>query len=138
MSPGNERSGGCLCGQIRYSVPAQPAAVVVCHCPDCQKQAGSAFSLIAVVPQSTLSIEGDCAHFETKGASGNQVVRYFCGSCGSPIYSDTQSGRDAGVVFIKAGTLDDVSDLTPSAHYWVSTKQPWVELPAGVFAVGKE
>lgn len=35
---------------------------------------------------------------------------------------------------IKGSSLDDTSQLTPSAHIWVSRKQPWValdpELPA--------
>lgn len=26
------REGGCLCGQVRYKVPAQPVNTIVCHC----------------------------------------------------------------------------------------------------------
>jgi hypothetical protein len=42
-----EMTGGCLCGQVRYSANAEPAFVGVCHCKHCQKQTGSAFSVIA-------------------------------------------------------------------------------------------
>ncbi|MGK2911160.1 MAG: GFA family protein [Sphingobium sp.] len=138
MNQSEVRSGGCLCGKIRYTVPSQPAGVIVCHCGDCQKQAGSAFSLIAVYPQPTVAIKGECAVFEIMGASGKPVARHFCGSCGSPIYSETQGGREAGLAFIKAGTLDDVSDLAPSAHFWVRSKQPWVQLPEGAVAIDKQ
>lgn len=138
MSQSEMRSGGCLCGNIRYSVPSQPAGVVVCHCRDCQKQAGSAFSLIAVYPQALLSLDGKSSVFETTGASGNPVTRHFCNVCGSPIYSETHSGRQAGLAFIKAGTLDDVSDLTPSAHFWVSSKQPWVDVAEGMASIPQE
>jgi len=31
---------------------------------------------------------------------------------------------------LKAGTLDDPSQITPNAHIWCSETQPWVELPA--------
>jgi hypothetical protein len=34
--------GGCLCGKVRYSATADPAIVAVCHCRNCQKQAGTA------------------------------------------------------------------------------------------------
>ena len=27
-----EMTGGCLCGQVRYSANADPAIVAVCHC----------------------------------------------------------------------------------------------------------
>ncbi len=33
--------GGCLCGAVRYSVSAEPAMQAVCHCRNCQRQAGS-------------------------------------------------------------------------------------------------
>src|SRR3974390_745785 len=39
-----EMRGGCLCGQIRYSANAEPVLLAVCHCKNCQKQAGTAFS----------------------------------------------------------------------------------------------
>jgi hypothetical protein len=48
--------GGCLCGQVRYSVKADPAFVGVCHCKNCQKQTGTSFSVLIGVPKSALSI----------------------------------------------------------------------------------
>jgi hypothetical protein len=33
-----EMTGGCLCGQVRYSANTEPAFVGVCHCKNCQKQ----------------------------------------------------------------------------------------------------
>jgi hypothetical protein len=48
-----EMTGGCLCGQVRYSASVDPTIVVVCHCKDCQKQSGTAFSVEVGVPKST-------------------------------------------------------------------------------------
>jgi hypothetical protein len=42
-----EITGGCLCGQVRYSANAEPAFVGVCHCTHCQKQTGTAFSVLS-------------------------------------------------------------------------------------------
>lgn len=33
-----------------------------------------------------------------------------------------------GLIFIKAGTLDQVDDLVPSAHLWAKSKQCWLTL----------
>ena len=41
--------GGCLCGQVRYQVAAEPLAVVTCHCRNCQRQSGSALSLVVAI-----------------------------------------------------------------------------------------
>ena len=43
-----KRSGGCLCGAVRYEASWPPIATAVCHCKNCQKQAGSALSVIAI------------------------------------------------------------------------------------------
>jgi hypothetical protein len=53
-----EMTGRCLCGQVRYSATAEPAIVVVCHCKNCQKSTGTAFSVLVGVPKSAISIEG--------------------------------------------------------------------------------
>ncbi len=105
--------------------------VATCHCKHCQRQAGSAFSVIAVVPQSGLTIEGKLTRFADGSASGNPVYRKFCGSCGSPVFTETPSADTQGIIFIKAGTLDDVTDLVPTAHYWTSSAQDWVVHPDG-------
>ncbi len=73
--------------------------------------------------EPTLYMDGDTL-------SGNQVERYFCGTCGSPIYSLIPSQPDT--VFLKSGTMDDTSDFEPQFHAWCSTKQNWVELAEGV------
>jgi hypothetical protein len=124
--------GGCLCGSVRYTSNAQPVLVAVCHCKTCQKNTGSAFSLNLAMPTESLQITGDTlvTYEDRAGASGNPFYRSFCSHCGSPI-----SGRGAayaGLTFVKAGTLDDPSWVTPGAHIWCSEKQPWAEIGANV------
>ena len=118
-----EMTGGCLCGQVRYSASADPAIVVVCHCKDCQKQAGTAFSVIVAVPKGTLSITGPLKAFSDKGSSGKSVHRNFRPDCGSPITTDVEALPD--LVFIKAGTFDDTSSLAPTMEIFCSNAQPW-------------
>ena len=88
--------GGCLCGKVRYSADTEPAFVGVCHCKNCQKQAGTAFSVIMGIPAAALSVEGELKTYEDRGDSGQAVLRRFCPNCGSPIAGDAAAlpGRD--------------------------------------------
>ena len=105
---------------------------VICHCRNCQKQAGTAFSVVAVFPRADVEVTGELAVFEDRGSSGQKVFRNFCPNCGSPVLTDTERAREQGLLFIKAGTFDDVSDLTPTAHYWTKSAHHWLSLPDGV------
>jgi hypothetical protein len=49
-------SGGCLCGKVRYASTADAVMTAVCHCTHCQKQAGTAYSVIVGVPRSALTV----------------------------------------------------------------------------------
>jgi hypothetical protein len=124
-----EMNGGCLCGQVRYSANADPAFVGVCHCKNCQKQTGTAFSVLVGIPKSAMSIQGRVKTFHDTGDSGQPVERNFCPECGSPIFSDV--AVMPGVAFIKAGTLDDTSWLDPKMHVYCDSKEHWAPIPEG-------
>lgn len=120
-------TGGCLCGKIRYSATAEPALVAVCHCQNCQKQTGTAFSIVVGVPKSAVSIEGQLKTFHDRGDSGQPVDRYFCPDCGSPIFSELAVMPE--LRFIKAGTLDDTTWLDPKMHVYCDSAEKWVHIP---------
>ena len=126
--------GGCLCRAVRYNVAAEPVMQAVCHCKNCQRQAGSGWSMIMGVPAAALSVIGEVKTFEDHGESGGAVLRQFCPNCGSPLFSRVSAAPD--LVFIKAGTLDDTSAFTPQMQFWTDSKQHWVEI-AGVSGVAR-
>ena len=118
-------SGRCLCGSITYSSDAEPILTVLCHCPHCQRQSGSSFSVNLAVPRASLKIESQTLRtFDDIGESGMPVQRLFCGNCGSPVASYSDATPD--LAFIKSGTLDDTSWLSPTAEAWCETAQPWL------------
>ena len=51
------QSGGCCCGAVRYELSAPPLAVYNCHCTNCQKITGSAFTVAATIPESALAFK---------------------------------------------------------------------------------
>jgi hypothetical protein len=130
-----EMRGGCLCGQVKYVATAEPALVAVCHCKNCQKQAGTAFTIVVGIPKSAISIQGRLKTFNDTGDSGQPVRRNFCPECGSPITSDVAIMPD--LTFIKAGSLDDTSWLDPKMHVYCDSAQRWTPIPEGIQKFGK-
>ncbi|MCB2051988.1 MAG: GFA family protein [Novosphingobium sp.] len=118
-------TGSCLCGAVHYTLEAAPVGTFACHCKDCQRQSGTAFSVIMGVPESGVKVEGEPATYLGRGDSGNAVQRKFCGKCGSPLFSIVEA--TPGVLWIKTGTIDDTHSLNPQAHIWVKSKQCWVD-----------
>lgn len=117
-------SGGCLCGGVRYSAKAEPTMQAICHCPDCQKQSGGAFSVNVLVPTKDITFEGESlAQYVVNGDSGMAVTRNFCSNCGSPLSTEMPAFGDLAA--IKAGTLDDSSWVKPSIQIWCDSAQPW-------------
>ena len=48
-------TGGCHCGQLRYTVTGAPLNVMVCHCDSCKKVTGQPFFARAVFPASAVA-----------------------------------------------------------------------------------
>lgn len=133
------RTGRCLCGDVTYDITGDLIATAVCHCDHCQRQSGGSFSVNLVILESQLEVSGTLQTYEEMGEKGDAVYvrRRFCGRCGSPIVSElTQAG--GGVVAVKAGTLDDRSDVRPNVEVWCVDKQPWVALPGMVASLERE
>lgn len=122
--------GGCLCGAVQYSAAAEPVMTAVCHCTHCQKQSGGAFSVNLGLPKESFQFTaGQPRVFQDKGSSGLPVYRHFCGDCGSPIFSDVVAVP--GLIFLKAGTLNDTRWVKPAVELWCESAQPWVPHPEG-------
>jgi hypothetical protein len=119
--------GSCLCGSVRVLCDSEPLAAANCHCKDCQKQTGSAFSTIVTVPADAIEVRGELATFTTVGTdSGAKVYRQFCPACGSPVLTIPE--LTPGLAFIKAGVLDDPSAVRPVMEAWTDSAQQWVNI----------
>ncbi len=132
------QTGRCLCGQISYELSGDVIATAVCHCDHCQRQSGGAFSVNLIAMENQLDVSGELTTFEDRGENDDAVYVYrrFCGSCGSPIYSAMI--EPAGLIAVKAGTLDDKSAVAPNVEAWCEHKQPWVDLPGMAVSMDRE
>ncbi|MDO8348449.1 MAG: GFA family protein [Rugosibacter sp.] len=123
--------GQCLCGAIRYTSAAAPLMTATCHCKHCQRQTGTAFSIVVAVPKGSLVFEtGQPATYQDVGDSGLPVFRHFCANCGSPIVTEVDAMPTMD--FLKAGTLDDTSWLKPQMNIWCTSAQPWVKMDESI------
>jgi hypothetical protein len=130
-----ERTGGCLCGAVRYVLTAEPVATAVCHCTHCQRQSGGVFSTNLVIPEAAYVQTGESRVYDDKGDSGLAVWRHFCPDCGSPIIS--RIAVMPGVVMVKAGTLDDLSGVAPTVEVYADHAVDWVSPVPGVRRFGQ-
>ena len=53
------------------------------------------------------SIANFATRFCTECGNRHGDSHKFCGKCGSPVFSETPDGMAQGMIFIKAGTLDE-------------------------------
>lgn len=100
--------------------------------PRVPEQPASALGLSLPVTIADVTLTGRLESWERSTDLGTRTRCFFCLDCGSRVYHKGTATPDRAT--IKGSSLDDTSQLTPSAHIWVSRKQPWValdpELPA--------
>ena len=91
-----------------------------------------------IAHESQLAVSGDLATYEDRGENDDAVyvLRRFCVSCGSPIYSALVETE--GIIAVKAGTLDEKADVLPTVEAWCEHKQPWVDLPGMAVSMDRE
>ncbi|MGN6622375.1 MAG: GFA family protein [Sphingomonas sp.] len=119
-------TGRCRCGMVRYelALDALPPTYA-CHCHQCQRWSGSAFSQQALVREEALTIDGPIETYELRTDDRVSTQR-FCRQCHTRIYNTNT--RRPGVAVIRAGTLDRSEELECVAHIYVRHKQSWVTL----------
>ncbi|MBV1905233.1 MAG: GFA family protein [Pseudomonadales bacterium] len=121
--------GACQCGNVTYALNDNPVMTYACHCSDCQKRTGSAFSMGMIISANSIAIKGALSSWARTSDSGNINTRYSCKSCGNIIYG---VGSFTPEVFkLQPGTLDDTSDVSPEVHLWTVSAQPWVSFSGG-------
>jgi hypothetical protein len=116
--------GGCLCGDVRYSVSGDPVVTSICHCQQCQKQTGSAFVEVVAVNEGDFSVQGKLQTFTYIGDSGRKKNSNFCPRCSTVVFIAAEGFP--GRALIMGGTLDDPSWLKPTMALFCEAAQPWV------------
>jgi hypothetical protein len=124
------REGGCACGAVRYRLSSDPLFTHCCHCRNCQRQTGSAFVINLLIEADRVELlSGAPQPVDVPRDDGSTQRIYRCPTCQVAVYSDY--GR-AEVLFVRGGTLDQPSGVTPDVHIFTKSKLGWVTLPESV------
>ena len=120
-------TGSCLCGAIRYEVNVPISELRACHCKDCQKASGTGGTVNAMIPSSAIRItHGEPKRFTKVADSGRTLHRYFCGGCGSPLFSRRELTPET--TSLRIGTLDNAPPMKITAHIWTKSARPWAHV----------
>jgi hypothetical protein len=121
------REGGCACGEIRYRLTSDPMFTHCCHCLNCQRQTGSAFVVNLLIEADRMELlAGDPQPVDVPRDDGSVQRIFRCPTCQVAVYSEY--GRPE-VRFVRGGTLDRPSSVTPDVHIYTRSKVGWITLP---------
>jgi hypothetical protein len=117
------RTGGCLCGGVRFRLDGAPLWVAHCHCSMCRRAQGAGFVTWAGFPEDAFSLTAG-AELLSSYRSSAAAVRSFCGRCGTPLLF--RSSRWPGEVHVTLASLDSAEGLEPQAHAYWGSRAPWL------------
>lgn len=117
-----ERTGGCLCGSVRYTLSGDPVVARICWCRTCQKISGNGTANV-IFPTSAIEVTGSMGCYTSPADSGNEITRQFCATCGCHLFAGSSARPQFRVVRI--GTLDEPSSIAPAMNIWAASAPSW-------------
>jgi hypothetical protein len=113
--------GRCACGAITLRIHGALGALTFCHCRACRKVTSAPY--LAALPVALAALELNDPHAARCGyRSSSNKVRYFCGRCGSPLYSHRDGASE---VRVRAGLLDLPSAIAHVGHIFCGESAAW-------------
>jgi len=126
------KTGGCVCGSIRFRTIAEPLRITICHCTWCQRRTGTAFGTEVVFESGQVEMTGPgvTRYRHTSDGSGRWLDIEFCGKCGSNLGFTLEAAP--GVRTLPAGAFDDPqwirTDRHKVRHVFLRSRREWSDL----------
>lgn len=112
------KSGGCMCGAVRFTATDVPGECGACHCEMCRRWTGSAL-LGVTVPTGKVVWEGEIAEI----ASSSWAKRGFCPKCGTGLFFQvTLEGPYSGGIELPIGIFDDPNGFELTNEIYIDHK----------------
>jgi hypothetical protein len=116
-------TGGCLCKEVRYESMADPIVTRICWCRLCQYLGAGSGTVNVCFPAATFAVHGKTSVYRNLADSGNVMLRRFCPTCGTPLFSEAEARPH--LIFVRAGSLDDPQIAQPAVTIWTSQAPSW-------------
>ncbi|KAF8878722.1 Mss4-like protein [Infundibulicybe gibba] len=113
-------TGSCLCGQTKITITSTLKDQAICHCIDCRKAGGSAYSTNGLAKREDVTIEGPVKVFTAIADTGRETTRTFCTNCGTQISQGSQNFPEMQIV--KTGILDDFATIPIGAEVYIKDR----------------
>ncbi len=126
------RSGGCVCGAVRFTATGAPLRVTICHCNWCQRRTGTAFGTEVVYGKAQVQFSGDTPgrYRHRSDESGRWLDVEFCRACGANLGFTLEAAP--GLRTLPAGAFDDPSWIDPARidfkHVFLRSRRVWSDL----------
>jgi hypothetical protein len=119
-------AGGCNCGAVRFEVTASFESASYCHCTRCQRRTGTGAAVSARTRPGAFRItDGEDALRAWRPETG--MHKYFCGECGSALFS--APGSDFEQVGVRFGALDADPEIRPTYRQYTNYAAGWEPIP---------
>jgi len=144
-----------MCGKVKYTYTGEPVGKVgyyqaltifaafhqmhmllltmqqaICHCLQCRKLSGSAFTTNLLIPWSNFHVEGSPKSTSWTQEMGSPFESFFCGDCGSLIYKKTTAPTMKDAAIVAAGLLDGdgvFEDLSMDTELYTEHRANWLK-----------
>ena len=126
----------CHCKQLTYQYTGKPYCCYACHCTDCQRASGSAFTSNMIVDHADISLISGYASEMTYTHNNDQLQVTCCRSCATDLFLFFNS-RPA-IATILTGTFILQHWFSPVAHIWTDSAVSWLKLDDGLPCFAKQ
>ncbi|WP_416378966.1 GFA family protein [Bosea sp. (in: a-proteobacteria)] len=116
-------TGRCLCGSVSFEAAGPIVAARQCWCRVCQSLSCGSGSNNIIVQSKDIRTSGQLSEYRSIADSGSRMVRSFCPTCGTPVFSASEGRPD--LMVIRTGTLDNPEIAAPEAVIWTSSAPSW-------------
>jgi hypothetical protein len=121
------RTGGCLCGAIRFELTEPARHAGYCHCTRCQRRSGTAASPQARIDGGTLRILSGVGQLKAWRHPDGGFEKLFCSECGSQLFS--RNPDDPAQMSVRLGAFDGDPGVRPQWRTFVAYAAPWEPIP---------
>lgn len=122
--PEIDLSARCACGQVTVRVTGRIRSMFLCSCEDCQRSTGTGHATVALVSIGDLSVTGETRSFARSAHSGATLTRWFCPSCGTPLYA--RSSRAEALAMLPVGLFGaDAGWFAPNQLIFARSHHDW-------------
>ena len=115
-------TGGCVCGEVKFTLEDDFDNFYFCHCEQCRKMTGSGHASNLFTRPENIKWEKGLESIKRYDHPTRAFSQVFCIHCGSGLPYLSKSGK---ALVVPAGALDSEPAKQPDAHIFCSEEPGW-------------